>query len=65
MKKVFKIGYQFFWACNGQRVRRVIYSEQDADGRLWLRRHGKYRMQIEMVAPPSGRCPHCGKKLPA
>ena len=62
MKKVFLIKYNYYWACNGKRIRNVHYREW-AGGKLWLKRFGQSRIQIEMTEPPAGRCPHCGEKL--
>ena len=62
MKKVFQIQFNLYWACNGQRIHNVHYREWDGE-KAWLYRFDKPRIRIEMVAPPAGRCPHCGEKL--
>ena len=61
-KKVYEIGSHLFWASNSQEVLKVHYREWDGD-KVWLNRFGRPRIQIEMVEPPAGRCPHCGEKL--
>ncbi len=62
MKKVFKIKFHYYWACNGQLIRNVHYTEW-AGGQLWLKPFDGRRFRIEMVKPPVGRCPHCGEKI--
>ena len=62
MKKVFKIKFRYYWACNGQLIRNVHYTEWFGN-RLWMKRFDQPRIRIEMVAPPPNRCPHCGEKL--
>lgn len=62
MKKVFRIKYRYYWACNGQLIRNMYYTER-IGSKLWMTRFKHPRIQIEMVKPPAGRCPHCGEKL--
>ena len=62
MKKVYAIKYNLYWACNGQRIRNYYYREW-IGGKVWLKRFDQPCIQIEMVKPPAGRCPHCGEKL--
>lgn len=63
MKKVFQIKGNYYWACNGQRVRNVWYVEHMLGSRLaWMTRSDNTRTRIEIVDPPPGRCPNCGTK---
>lgn len=61
MKKVFEINGRMFWSCNGQMIWNVHSTEWRNNSR-WLRLMDGRRIRIEVVKPPPGRCPHCGKK---
>ncbi len=64
MKKVFQIKYDYYWASNGQRIRKMWYAEHTVGSKeAWLYRLDGPRIRIEMVEPPPGRCPHCGEKI--
>lgn len=64
MKKVFQIKYNYYWACNGQRIHDAWY----IDGLVGSKKATLYRLngdpvKIRFVEPPAGRCPHCGEKI--
>ena len=64
MKKVFWINHRLFWACNGQRIRGLWHADFTVGSKkAWLKQFDRPRIQVEIVKPPAGRCPHCGEKL--
>lgn len=63
VKQVFRIGRRVFWRSNGMEIRYLWYLEYKEDGHVIMHRFNKRPLRVEMVDPPSGRCPHCGGKL--